>query len=135
MNNDYENALKDYNEVLVLDPDSRAAWAKRHYAIVNKGELDRAIQVYTDTVKSAPDNARALHYRGRAYHEKKEYKQAIADFTSSIELIPKNAIGWFWRGHDRQRKTASLTFANSIHVPRGERGAAASGEMVDENVS
>jgi tetratricopeptide (TPR) repeat protein len=85
MKNQFDEAIKKFEEAIKLDPDSVLAWQGRGSAYRGKGEYDNAIADFTKAIGIEP-TAFACQTRGECYRMKKEYDKAIADLTEAINL-------------------------------------------------
>ena len=83
---DFDNAIKDYNRAIQLEPDYAEVYNNRGTAYANKDEFDNAIENFDKAIQLQPDYVNAYHNRGTAYINKGEYNQAIKDFSKAIDL-------------------------------------------------
>lgn len=101
-NNDIEQALNHFKQVLRLDPDNkksrtllkmvksiRKVKIKGNEAF-SRGQYTQAIELYTECLEIDPSNraANAILYNNRAtcWNKKKEYQKALDDCQRSLEL-------------------------------------------------
>ena len=69
---DKEAAIKDYSEVIKLDPTSAVAYFNRGNVYDQMGEHDRAIADYSEAIKLDPSDPDIFNNRGQAYDAKGE---------------------------------------------------------------
>jgi tetratricopeptide (TPR) repeat protein len=96
---DYDKAIANYTEAILLDPQFAKAYFNRGVAQYNKKDYDRAIADYTQAIRLDPNYASAYYNRGLAYDYKKDYDKAIADYTEAIRLNPRYALAYNNRGY------------------------------------
>jgi tetratricopeptide (TPR) repeat protein len=94
---DPDSAIKDFAEVLRLDPKAYG-YTNRGLAWSDKKAYDKAIADYTEAIKLDPKYVAAYNNRGSAWNDKKDYDKAIADFTEAIKLDPKYVVAYSNRG-------------------------------------
>ena len=98
---EYDRAIQDYDQAILLEPDSALAFYNRGNAYDSKGEYDRAIADYDLVIQLAPegDHAYYAYYgRGYAYSAKGEYDRAIKDYDRAIRLNSDDANVFIVRG-------------------------------------
>ena len=93
-----DEAINDFNTVIMLQPKLAAAYNKRGIAYKEKRELDHAIEDFNKAIELKPDYAIAYSNRGAVYCDKGEHDQAIADCNKAIELKPDYASAYNNRG-------------------------------------
>jgi serine/threonine-protein kinase len=76
-----EQAIRDCNEALAIDPKSENALFVRGLA-----DYSGAIRDYSDALRLDPSRADALFARGTANYSAGEYQAAVADFSKAIDL-------------------------------------------------
>ena len=82
----YMGAIKDYNKVIEIDPESAEAYSNRAVAKSNLG-LDReAIKDFNKAIKLNPDYAEAYNNRGITKFLLTRKKDALKDLTKAGEL-------------------------------------------------
>ena len=96
--NEYEQAIKDFNKVIELNPNYAEDYYGRGYAYAELNEYERAIEDYDRTIALNPKFAEAYYNRGLAYAELNEYKRAIEDYGKAIALNPDDAGAYNNRG-------------------------------------
>ena len=95
---EYDRAIADYNQALLLSPKDAAAFNNRGNSYNDKKEYDRAIADSNQVILLNPKSAAAVNYRGNVYYNQKEYDRAIADYNQALELNPKDAELFYNRG-------------------------------------
>ncbi len=83
---DYDQAIRDFNEAIRLDPNLADAYYNRGVAHYHKGDYDQALQDYDEAIRLDPNVAEAYLGRGLAHKHKGDNDQAIQDFTTASEL-------------------------------------------------
>lgn len=94
----YDEAIKNYNDVLKEDSDEIAAYNGRGIAYGKKNDLDSAIKDFSQTIKLDPNYAEGYYNLGLAHSEKGDAQKALADFNKAIELNPNYAEAYNNRG-------------------------------------
>lgn len=86
----YQQALKDYETILKLDPENVTAYADRGLARLETGNIWGAIFDFGDAIRRKKEGDSYLpnlyENRGDAYVKLGQYRDAIADYTKAIEL-------------------------------------------------
>ncbi len=102
----YEEAIRDYDKAIELQPDYAAAYHNRGLAKNSLQRYEEAIKDYDKVIELQPEDAEAYHNRGVAKYDLQRYEEAIADYDKAIELQPKLAKAYYNRGlakHDLER--------------------------------
>jgi len=124
----YDQAIADYTEAIVLDPNSVAPYNNRGVAYNAKGLYDLAIADETKAIALKPDAAECYWNRGVAYQAKGRRDQAIADFRVALNLIPDKTNGMYQDSMDRLKRLVATPFQVvaifSLTVPSHELGGA-----------
>ena len=97
--NEYEQAIKDFNKVIELNPNYAEAYYGRGYAYAELNQPERAIEDYSNAIKLNPKLAEAYNNRGLAYVKLNEYERAIKDYDKAIALNPDDAKAYINRGN------------------------------------
>jgi len=94
---DYQQAIKDYDKAIELDPKYAAAYNNRGISYGLLGNHKQAIKDFDKAIELDP---KAAHFRGRAipYLLLGNYQQTIKDCDKAIELDPKDSIAYAVRG-------------------------------------
>jgi tetratricopeptide (TPR) repeat protein len=86
--NEYDQALKAFNDILALEPQSARALDARGTVYTSLGNFDQAIDDYDEAIKADPLYPPPYYNRGRLYGLQKKYDAAIVDLQKSIDLAP-----------------------------------------------
>ena len=89
----YRKALKDYDKIIQLKPQSNFyAWALSGSGHVYQelGDYKRAIKDYSEAIRRDHKDYTHYYYRSSAYNSMGEYEKAYADITKAIELEPSH---------------------------------------------
>ena len=82
----YDEAIADYTEAIILDPECAPAYTGRGAAYGAKGEYELAITDCTTAIDIDLEQAYAYFNRGLAYKGLGNNTEAISDFEKSITL-------------------------------------------------
>ena len=96
---DYDMAITDFTDALVINPNLTAAYYNRGLAYHNKKDFDNAIEDYSQALRLNPNDAVIYMYRGFSQSHNKNYDRAIADYTQAIRLDQNYADAYFNRGN------------------------------------
>ena len=88
--NNYEAAISDFNQVILLDSNNTDAYYNRGIAHYYKKEYDTALTDYNQAIALNQNDFRVYHNRGLAHYYNKEYDAALADYTKAIALQPNS---------------------------------------------
>ncbi len=108
VNGQYEEALKNFNRMLILRPDFGEAYFWRGLVKVELEKFTAAIVDYDHALRLEPDSAVVYGVRGRAKAELKQYHNAISDYDRALQYdslpepapvyqdraLAKVALGW-----------------------------------------
>jgi tetratricopeptide (TPR) repeat protein len=86
-----DNAIKNYNKAIELNPKLAQAFNNRGTAYADKGESDKAMADYNRAIELNPKYNMAFYNRGGTYADRGEFDKAIADYKKTVELNPKFA--------------------------------------------
>jgi tetratricopeptide (TPR) repeat protein len=87
-----EQAIRDCNEALAIDPKSENALFVRGAARQHLADYSGAIKDYSDVLRFDPSRADALFARGIANYSSGEHQAAVADFSKAMDLGYADAI-------------------------------------------
>ncbi len=85
---DTENAIRDFNEALSLNPESAQAWTNRGAMYARRKEYDRAIADHSRAIELDRNQRDAWYNRGVVYESKGDTQRAIADYRRALEVNP-----------------------------------------------
>ncbi len=90
---DPKGALADFDEALVLNPNSVAAQENKAHVLAEKfGDLDSAVHVLNSAVLNDPDNALVRAGRGVLLARQGKATDAISDARSALKNAPDPAV-------------------------------------------
>ena len=86
--NDYESAIADCNQALVLDPQNEQAFYLRGTAYASKIRPDypHAIEDLTRAIELNPEDGKAYRFRGLYYLNTGQKDKSIADLKQALQL-------------------------------------------------
>ena len=123
-----EEALRDLDRALQLNPKSKKARFNRAELLNWKGDADNvqaAIEDYQAVLEAAPKDVQAINGLAHAHLAMGNIDQAIEHYTRVTELQPNNSVAWQARGEAYQTaenwKAASEDFAKSISIQKSAR--------------
>ncbi len=118
----YELAVKDYDEVIRLAPNSAGAFNGRGMAKSELKDYAGAIKDYDQAIKLNGKLAWAYNNRGLAKRYLKEYASAIEDYNDAIRLDPKYATAFNNRGavkyEQKQYEAAIQDYEEAIRLDK-----------------
>ena len=82
----YEEAIKYYDEIIRLDPENEAAYNNRGLAYTNLKNYAKAIIDLNKAIDLDPNYKYAHNNRGFLYNSLRRYDEAIIDLNKAIEL-------------------------------------------------
>ena len=86
---DYQNAIKDYDEAIKLDPKRSRAYTNRGAAYKKLGRNEQALADESEAIKLDPRVPEYFDNRGLSYADNGDYDRAIADYNEAIRLVPQ----------------------------------------------
>ena len=94
-------AVKDYDQVIKLEPGNVKAYLARGYAHRVGKQPELALQDYAKALELEADNVEAYVGRGFIYQELGEKEKSIEEYTKIIELKPdamETSEAYYYRG-------------------------------------
>jgi len=86
---DFDGAIREYNQALLLKPEYAEAYNDRGHAYYWKWQYDNAIADFTKAIELRPVYPNAFNNRGAAYMASGRSRAlAIADFDQALRLKP-----------------------------------------------
>lgn len=99
----YEAATLAFDNAILENPNSVAAWNNRGGARLHMGHHVGALGDYTKAIELAPADPELYFNRAHAYLALGNYDFAVQDLNRAIELAPHYAKAYFNRGTARLR--------------------------------
>ena len=87
----FDSAIKNYEQVLIINPLYAEALYNMGIAQKCKGDLEMAIHCYKEAIKIKPSYAEAHFSMGNALKDKGELDLALISYNESLKIKPKNA--------------------------------------------
>lgn len=105
LNGQFEEAVREYEKALELEPDNVDVLTNLGVALYNLGQLDQAIEQYSTAIELAPKDA-DIHSNLAAAHVQEyqidgaldQLNQALAEYQKAVELNPDLAEAHFGLG-------------------------------------
>ncbi|MBN1832233.1 MAG: TonB family protein [Deltaproteobacteria bacterium] len=95
---EYDQAIKEFTEVLKMDRAYSPGYSGRGMAYLNQGQYKEAIADFNEAIKIVPENGYYYRLRGHVYHELEDYQKAVEDYNKAIEREPDMIDAYFSRG-------------------------------------
>ncbi len=108
----YDNAIKEFEEVLRLNPNSAEAYSNIGFAYFDKGDIDNAIAKHKKAIALNPKLANAYYGLALAYERKNMVGEAIDNWNRYIELAPPGGL-WRRKAEERLNRLKSLQGGSS----------------------
>jgi tetratricopeptide (TPR) repeat protein len=89
--NNFEQALIDFNKSLALDPNYAEALANRGAIFGVRQDWENCINDLNKAIQIDPDNTNAIKNRGLAHLQQQNYEATIADFTRYLTYDPNES--------------------------------------------
>lgn len=94
----WAEAIVQYDQAIVLEPSSKAAYLGIGDAYRAMGEFEESVLAYSETIALDFDSWRAYYYRGASYFSLRHFQRALEDFEQVIAIQPHIADAYFARG-------------------------------------
>jgi tetratricopeptide (TPR) repeat protein len=117
---EYDRALEDFREAILLDPNFANAYHNRGVIYGLKGDYDRAIRDYAEAISLNKRFSAAFYSRAIAHLEKGDLDRSLDDFATVLRLDAKNSLALYGRGVVRLKNgnaetgTADIAAAKAI---------------------
>jgi tetratricopeptide (TPR) repeat protein len=126
-----DDAIKDFNKAIELNPDFSKAYNNRGNVFVNEKRNTEAISDFNKAIELKPDNAEAYNNRGNFLGKlpgnEIRNEDAIKDLNKAIELKPKYAEAYNNRGNvfsrEKRYDEAIKDFNEAIELKPGRAEA------------
>ncbi|MCX8173529.1 MAG: tetratricopeptide repeat protein [Thermoplasmata archaeon] len=89
---DFDGAIKCYNEALKLSPDNVAALYNKANALLQIGRNEEALRILEKLVKNNPDIEEIWNNLGNIYARRGKVEEAVKAYTKAIELNPDYTV-------------------------------------------
>lgn len=96
--NQYDAALKAYEQAIAQDPQSSAAQWGKCYSLNKLQQYQQAIAACDQAIALNPQNAQALWSKGYALDQQKQTQAALDLYNQSVAIDPNFAEAWSNRG-------------------------------------
>jgi tetratricopeptide (TPR) repeat protein len=96
---EYDRALTEYTQAIIMRPDYAEAYNNRGYAYYWQGQYPNAIADYDRAIALRPTYPYAYNNRGAAYMASGDSDHAIPDFDRAIQLQPNLVQAYTNRGN------------------------------------
>lgn len=100
---EYQGAITDFNQVILLDPKDSHAYYERGNVLFALGAYHKAIEDYTQAICFTPQNVIFYNKRGLARIQLKDYQGAIEDFNQALLSNRQFAEAYNNRGNARSQ--------------------------------
>jgi serine/threonine protein kinase len=100
---DYQGAIKDYDEAIRLNPDDADTFYNRGLARYSSKDNQGAIEDYNEAIRLNPKDADSFYNRGLARYDSDDKEGAIKDYDEAIRLNPKDDTSYFNRAITRRQ--------------------------------
>lgn len=94
----HEEAIKDFDKSIDLDPTNSSAFNNRGNAKHNLGQYDAAIRDFNEVIELEPNYSSAFNNRGASKIKLGQYEEAIKDFNTAIDFNPSFSSAFCNRG-------------------------------------
>lgn len=91
---EWEKAIRDFDEVIRLQPTNAVAYGIRGTAYYSTGDFDRAIKDFDQALRLDPKEAKAYTSRAYAACSKGDFSHGLKDFEQVIRLSPNEFHGY-----------------------------------------
>ena len=111
-----EEALRNYEKVLELEPDNSDALNNMGVCYRKLGRLNDALGCYERAAKANPHNAAALGNQGNCLYSMGRYAEALVSLNKAIEIDQLNESAWLNRALVEERLGLKLEAATSLRT-------------------
>ena len=92
---DYDRALLDVNNILLLVPSSEN-YASRGMIYTLKKDFELALLDFEKSIHLGPENRSPYYFRAKMFGIQKKYEEQRNDLLSSIEMDPEDPEGYYY---------------------------------------
>ena len=98
MHNDFDSAVKSFNDALQISPNDLDALLNSASALHEIGSYQESIKRYNKALSLKQDNFEAWSNKGNSLNKIKLYDEAIAHHDKAISLNPNYHVAWMNKG-------------------------------------
>ena len=99
----YQEAIKDFNEAIKLNPKYVVVFNNRGMSKYNLGQYDDAIKDFDEAIKLNSEEPTVFANRGISKYDLGQYDEAIKDFDEAIKLNPEDSTVFVNRGMSKYK--------------------------------
>lgn len=88
-NEEWDQAMADFDQCLLLDPGNPSAHKNRGFVYFNTNRFTDADAAFSQAIELDPRNEVHFFYRARARAALKKYDEAIADYSQALVFAPR----------------------------------------------
>ena len=103
----YDEAIKEFQEALKINPKLPEAYSNMGFAYFDKGDIDKAIDQQKKAIEILPDFANAYYGLALAYEKKGIIDEAVKDWNKYLEFSPVESL-WTKKAKDRLEKLKKI---------------------------
>lgn len=85
----YESAINDFSEVILLKPDDIGAYQQRGIAHARLGRIEDAIRDFSSAISINSDMPQLYYNRGTAFARQGSFEKTVQDMTKAISISKK----------------------------------------------
>jgi len=93
-NRSYDEALKAYEEALLLSPDDARAWMGKGKVLNALGDYNRSIEAYRNATEINPDDPEAWLWIGLNYYFMRNYNRSLESLAFAIDIDGNYTRAW-----------------------------------------
>lgn len=120
-----DEAIREFEKVLELEPNHRAAYGRMGEILKNQGKLAQAMEMFNKQIEIYPDLMAYIN-RGTLNRFFQKYKSALEDFQQALKLDPENSFCYSRVGliyeHHREFDKALDSFEQALNYVANDNG-------------
>jgi tetratricopeptide (TPR) repeat protein len=124
---DWEDALSEYSEALLVEPDSKIAKTCKADVLSQKKKYDKAMKVYDSVLIKDPEFSPAIMGKGSALRLRGDIDKSIVYLQKALSLDPDSKVAWNNKGntffHAGKLDTAIYCYKKAIESDPSYSGA------------